>query len=181
MSARILAIALLASACGEVAGRPTVDAATSPSDGAAVPDAAMALAYKGAMAESPVAAYGGPPSTFCNYTMTLRQLEIELGILATGQVISGRFQDLAIEGKDAACTLGVIPPKIASYTLQSAVPSGAITKLTFLGAATNEPRTSLVGNLTRSGAGYSAALTVQRTDQIPVLTWTINVTLSLSQ
>ena len=180
MVSRLFATALLAGACGQVAGKPGIDAGDNPSDGAVLPDGAVALAYKGMMTEAPVARYGGPPSVFCNYTMTLKQLEIELGILATGQVISGRFQDLSIEGGDANCP-GFIPPKIASYTLQSAVQSGATTRLTFLGAASNEPRTSLVGNLTQSGAGYSAALTVQRTDQVPALTWTVNVTLALSR
>jgi len=183
MILRILAIGLLASGCGSVGTKPGNDAAV---DGQAdgkqdgrLPDGPMAAAYRGTLAQTQPATFGG--GTFCVYTETLKQLQIDLDLLPSGQAVSGRMQALNVEGTDPTkCTLGVIPASIANYTLESAVPDGAALKLTFRGAAGNVPTASLVGKLTRTGATYSAMLTFHRTDQTPPLDWTVVTTLSLS-
>lgn len=186
MSARILAIALCASACGQVASRPGIDAATGQTDaptghvdGAVPPDGAMVVAHRGTLAQTQPSTFGGAP--FCDYTETLKQLQIDLDLLPSGQAVSGHLQALNVEGNDPTkCTNGVIPATIASYNLESAVPNGTAFKLTFRGVAGNNPTVSLVGNLTRTGATYSAMLTFHRTDQPAPLDWTVVTTLSLS-
>jgi hypothetical protein len=64
-------------------------------------DAAMATPYKGTIAQTPLVAFGGTP--YCNYTITLKQLEINLDILSSGQVTTGQVKDLNVEGTDATC------------------------------------------------------------------------------
>jgi hypothetical protein len=123
-------------------------------------------------------AFGGAP--YCNYTITLKQLEVDLGILASGQVSTGRVQALNVEGTDANCPYMPIPPTIANYTLQSATPNGNATKLTFQGDPGNVPAASLVVNLSRSGSTYSAMLTFHRVDQPAPFDWTVNATVAVS-
>jgi hypothetical protein len=183
MISRVLAVACLASACGQVAGKPGIDAAgDGPPDGAVdgrLPDGPVTTAHRGTLAQTSPATFGGAP--FCVYTETLKQLQLDLDLLPSGQAVSGRMQALNVEGNDPAqCPNGVIPATIANYTLESAIPNGAAFKLTFRGVAGNNPTVSLVGNLTRTGATYSAMLTFHRIDQPAPLDWTVVTTLSLS-
>lgn len=179
MTSRYLAVALLAGGCGEVAStHPAVDAGGQP-DSNRPPDAAMGIPFKGTMAQTPVVPFGGTP--YCNYTITLKQIEIDLDILTSGQVTTGGVQALNVEGTDANCPYPPAPAAIANYTLQSSVPNGTATRLTFQGATGNAPAASLVANLSSVGTGYSAMLTFHRTDQGPPLDWIVNTTLTLVQ
>jgi hypothetical protein len=141
-------------------------------------DAAMATLYKGTIAQTLLVAFGGTP--YCNYTITLKQLEINLDILSSGQVTTGRVQDLNVEGTDATCPDVPIPPKIANYTLTSATPASGSTMLTFQGAVDNAPAVSLLALLTGSGMAYTAMLSFHRIDQSPPLDWSVTATLSLA-
>ncbi|HEX2688262.1 MAG TPA: hypothetical protein VHN14_16645 [Kofleriaceae bacterium] len=141
-------------------------------------DAAMATPYKGTIAQTLLAAFGGTP--YCNYTITLKQLEIDLEILSSGQVTTGRVQDLNVEGTDATCPDGPIPPTIANYTLTSATPASGGTMLAFQGAPGNAPTVSLSALLTPSGTAYTVILSFHRIDQSPPLDWSVIVTLPLA-
>jgi hypothetical protein len=68
---RCLAIACLA-ACGQVAQQPMPDAGI---------DAAIATPYAGALSQTTAVMFGGTP--YCNYTITLKQIAIDLDILPT--------------------------------------------------------------------------------------------------
>jgi len=161
MILRILAIALVASACGEV---------TAP----------LGSLYKGTMTQTQPVMFGGGTG-ICTYAITLKQLEIELEVLPSRQVTSGHVQDLNVETTDASCSHPVIPENIASYTLASATPLGGGESLAFQGQSTNAPAVSLVGMLKPANSGYTAELTFQRTDAPDaVLAWTVTVTLTLS-
>lgn len=165
-----------------MASNPAADGGTGQPDGNRPPtDGPMAIPFKGTMAQTTPVAFGGTFNNipYCNYTITLRQLEIDLGILTSGQVTTGRVQALNVEATDATCTQPVIPANIASYTLQSATPSGNTIRLVFQGAAGNAPAASLIATLTPSGAAYSAALTFHRTDLGPPFDWIVNATLSV--
>jgi hypothetical protein len=122
-------------------------------------------------------AFGG--GTFCNYTITLKQLAITLGILPSGQVVSGHVEDLNVEAAVAPCT-GGIPANIATYTFASAKPTQTGMALTFQGATTNQPHADLVVNLSTAGSAFQAQLGFHRNDQNPPLDWSVVATLSLS-
>lgn len=178
MIPRHLAIACVVGGCGAVTGPVGGDAGGSTPDGARTPDAAMARTYQGSIGQTPAVPFGGAP--YCNYTITLKQLELDLDIMPAGPVVSGRVQDLNVEGTDASCPNGVIPASLAHYTLQSAVASGTTTQLIFLGAPDNVPAVSLTADLSPTTSAYSAVLHFHRTDQDPPLDWAVTVTLPLA-
>ncbi|HEY6176299.1 MAG TPA: hypothetical protein VIX73_17710 [Kofleriaceae bacterium] len=171
MTVRYLALACLA-ACGQVAN-------PSPgSDAGPAIDAAMASAYNGMLSQTPPSMFGGTP--YCNYTITLKQLAIDLAILPSRQATSGHVQALEVEGTDASCPNPVIPPTIANFTLGSSSVGAAGTTLMFQGAVANNPMVSLVGTMTATGSQYTVVLTFHRTDQMAPLDWTVQTTVILS-
>src|SRR5579859_2829577 len=110
MTYRCAAVIALA-ACGQVSNH-------APGDGGPAGDAAVpAVAYKGTLAATMPSMFGGAP--YCNYMITFKQLELDLGILPSHQASSGHLQALNVETTDASCPNGVIPPTIANYTLSS--------------------------------------------------------------
>jgi len=123
------------------------------------------------------------------YRITLKQLDVQLAILPSGQVTSGRVQDLNFEEvipstTPVVCTPTTPPPipaNIAIYELATtAAGTGGLT-LTFQGAAGNMPAATLVVDLTRVGSLYSARLTFQRNDGVdPVLAWKVTTTVPLA-
>lgn len=141
-------------------------------------DAAKATPYKGTLSATMPVTFGGAP--FCLYTITLQQVMVDLDMLPSGQASAGRIQALNVEGKDAACPNGVIPPTIANYTLSQSTMGASGTTLTFQGAATNNPPASLVVLLTPTGTQYTAMLTFHRTNQPAPLDWTVQTMLVLS-
>ena len=177
MIPRYLAVALLACGCGEVASHPGADASTGQPDGRVPVDAAVGTVYRGSTQQTAPSPFGGV--VYCHYTITLRELMIDLTILPSGQVTTGHVQDINVEGTDASCPNGVIPASPAKYSLQSATATATGQKLTFLGAPENVPTASLVVDLTRGGSSYATTLTFQRTDQVPELNWMLTTTLPL--
>lgn len=180
MIPRLLVTALAVTACGNVA--PTgSDASGGPTDGSSPSDAAaMAISYRAILDQTTPVTYGGGPKNFCVYTITLKQLQLDLAILPSQHVSSGRLQDLNVEASPA-CPNPLIPPNIATYTLSSSTPVTGGQTLMFQGTATNGPNASLVATLRPAGSGYTAALTFHRTDTPEdVLAWTVTTTLTLA-
>jgi len=173
MKLRSLPVVLCAAACGDVA--------RAPDDGAVVDQMVGTTTYKGHIEMTPPVDFGGLP--FCDYTMTLQQVDIELMIEASGAVRSGKVQDLNLEAvvlSDPPCPVGPIPPKIASYTFVSASPGTDGTTLTFAAAPTNEPDVEVTATLTSAGAVKTAKLGFQRINVDDVLAWTIAATATLT-
>jgi hypothetical protein len=185
---RGLALACIC-ACGTVAAPPLIDA---PGTDASTDAPAPARTYHGAMTQTPPVTFGGTPTTggtpFCMYTITLKSLDVELAISPSGQVTSGRVQDLNVEDVVPSTTpvvcgpsTGMIPPNIATYTFMSATPSGNVLALMFRAGTTNEPVATLVGSLSSVGNGYLVALSFHRIDATDaVLNWTVATTLTLA-
>jgi hypothetical protein len=179
---RVASVAILAAAaCGEVPSpRPAADAGGT-GDTLAQPGL---VTYEATLDATQPVAFGGPSpdGNFCNYTITLKQLLIDLSILPTKQILSGQLRVQQVEATEPTCPNGVIPANVATYTLSSAVPSGANTMLTFQPGASNEPKCSLVGTLTPAGSGFTAQLTFHRSDiSTAALAWTVTTpTLTLS-
>lgn len=172
MLARTLSIAALCGACGAV-NNPTGDGSVSdaPSE--------TPRTYHGTVPETAPVDFGG--GTHCTYTMTLRQLDLQLGILASsGAVVSGQVQDLNVEAIVGTCQFIPAAPSITNYTLESAVPGAGATKLTFRERQGDKPGTSLVGDLTAVGASYQVQLTFHRNDLGPPLDWTVVVIVPLT-
>lgn len=183
MTYRILALALLSSACGTVAGRPAADASVSDGTGPGSDGSvASAVTWVAQLAQSPTVTFGG--SGFCTYTITLKQIDVQLGILPSGQVSSGQVQDLNMEAVVPTmppCGGGPIPPNIATYQLATAMPSTGGMTLMFQGGASNMPPAALVIELTKTGSLYSAKLTFHRNDgQAAIFEWTVTTTVSLA-
>jgi hypothetical protein len=170
MLPRWLAVVALASACGKV-------------EAPAVPDAAsdLPITYQASLAATDPVTFGGPVTghNYCFYTITLKQLSLELAITPSGSVRSGRVQALNSEATTADCDQGTIPENIATYTFVSAAPSGSGMTLTFQGAAANMPPASLAVELSTAGTAHQARLRFHRLGVDPPLDWSV-VTPSLS-
>lgn len=182
---KFLAAAILLGACGSVASTPG-DAG----GGDAAPGAVTWRNQPGDVAPVTFGGKGAGDLLFCQYTITLRQLDVRLTILPSGQVTSGHVQDLNVEAVIPSTTPvicdatnpGAIPANIAMYELATAGATAGGLTLTFQGGASNAPSATLVILLTKVGSLYSAKLTFQRSDAVadPVLTWTVTTTVPLA-
>ena len=138
----------------------------------------------GTMDEVPAVTFGGAP--YCTYKITLKQLQVEIGILPSGQIATGHVQDLNVESvvpsTNPVCPpdYEVIPPNIASYTFQSASSTGSAMTLTFTGGPSNMPPADLTVELSSVGSAYQAKLGFHRSNTAPPLDWSVIATVSLS-
>jgi hypothetical protein len=183
---KFLAVATLVGACGTVANAPADGGLDAP------PGTVM---WRNQPGDVPPVTFGGASpggGMYCNYTITLKQLDVQLSILPSGQVTSGRVQDLNVEAvvpsspptTPFVCTATnpmPIVPNIAMYQLAtSAATTGGLT-LTFQGGASNSPPAALVLVLTKVSSLYSAKLTFHRNDGLdPVFEWMITTTVPLA-
>lgn len=188
MRYRLLAVALLAGGCGTVTQRPA-DAAAG--DGPAPDVAPGAVTWRNQPADVRPVTFGGTAAggtQYCKYTITLKQLDVQLTILPSGQVTSGHVQDLNVEAvvpsmpptTPFVCTATnpmPIPANIATYQLATATATTGSMTLTFQGGASNMPPATLVIDLTKVGSLYSATLTFQRNDASagidPIFEWKV--------
>jgi hypothetical protein len=168
--AGLLLLAVMAAGCGKVDDQPdagTVDATPSGS-----------TLYRGTLAATAPTTFGG--GGFCMYTMTLKQIEIQLAISTTGQVTAATTTDLTSEAIVPPCDFTPDSPHIQTFTLKSATPLGTSTMIVMQGAADNTPGTSLAITLTPGGGAFTAAARWNRTDQQPPLDWTVTASLTLT-
>ncbi len=181
MLCRLLAVAMLVGACGTVANSPA-DAAVG--DGGGPDGAASAVTWRNQPGDLPLVMFGGTAADgtmYCQYTITLKQLDVQLAILPSWQVTSGHVQDLNVEAVIPSTTLGCtatnpppIPANIAMYTLATAAPSTGGVTLTFQDGASNMPPATLVMVLTKVNSLYTAKLTFHRNDGLdPVFEWMV--------
>jgi hypothetical protein len=184
MHSKLLAVAALCSACGAVSSLPADSrvadgAADGPTDGPVVQTPTM---FHGAVAQTmpPVRFGSGAPLPACTYTATLKQLDIQIGILPSGAVTSGQVQNLYVEGVVAACQSLPNDTTVMNYTLMSAMAGSTGTMLTFRERAGDKPGASLLVALSAAGTGYQAELTYHRTDLLPPFDWTVVTTATLT-
>jgi hypothetical protein len=184
MTYRFLAVAMLMGACGSVTNNPA-DAAVGDGRG---PDGSPAVMWRNQPGDVPAVTFGGT-TTYCMYTITLKQLDVQLAILPSGQVTSGHVQDLNVEAVVPSTTPVIctptepppIPANIAMYQLATAAPTTGGMTLTFQGGASNAPMATLVVELTKVNSLYSAKLTFHRNDGlIAVFEWTVSTTVPLA-
>lgn len=133
--------------------------------------------YAGALATTSSVAFGG--GGYCNYEITLRDVSIEIVVLASGDVNQAVVRDLAVEKALAGCPYAPMEPSIQDFAMKSAAVTTTGTHLEFSGAKANRPETSLVVDLVQTSAGYDATATWKRVDQGPPLGWTVTEKVSL--
>ena len=168
MIPRCFVLVMAAGACGTVANDP-VDATVG-----------MPVTYKGRLDQATPAMFGGGPMGYCTYTMTLKQLDVTIAIRPSGEVTSGRVQDLQVEAIVGTCMYAPAAASIANFNFVSATPSTNGMMLTFEGEATNATKASLVVNLSASGPTQTAAMVFHRTDLGAPLDWRVAVTVPLA-
>lgn len=150
---------------------------------AAMPDAGPdappgSTVYRGTLAATAATPFGGNP--YCNYTMTLRDLETELALSTTGAVVGGSAQAISVEATVPPCPNPPIPPRLLKFTFGTATPIGGAIMVVLTGAATNDPRASLSMTVTPSGGALSAVSRWTRTDQPAPLDWSVTASLTLT-
>jgi hypothetical protein len=167
-----------AGACGAVPD----DGADGPMDGpmdAKPPPPPGTTTYQGTLAMTQPAPFGMLPGT-CEYTMTLRQIELELQMSTTGTIIAASLQNLTEEKIVGTCPYEPAGPTILKFKLKSATPVGTTTMVVMEGLPTNAPVASLGITLTPTAGAFTAAARWTRTDQAPVFNWTVTANLTLT-
>lgn len=159
--------------------------AASPGDAPIVADspAVPSVTYRAMVAATAPVTFGGPTptETFCTYQITLEQLVVELGITPAGHINRARVQDLNVETTTADCTFGTIPENVATYTLESAIPSATGLTLKFAGAEANDPQATLSVAVSAIDTGApQAVLVFQRVDSVAPFNWAVTATLPLA-
>lgn len=174
-----LAVAMCAAACGNVDSKGAIDAA--PTVDARPGDAGPARNYSGLLDATTPVQFGGSP--FCTYSITLKQLDLKLTVQASGEVTAGSVSNLNVEATVGECTVGVIPPKIARYTLESAKSGPGGTTLTFQSDALNEPQVALTGLVIFGNPTSTAMLNFKRGGDTvdPKLDWQVLATVSIKE
>lgn len=134
---------------------------------------------RGSMDTTATAPFGGGGT--CNYTITLKQVELELGLTASGDIITGSSQALAIEAALPPCPYPPLGANLHRFTMTAVTGTGDGRQLTFVGNPSNMPNTSLIVDLRRAANTYLAVATWRRTDLGPPLDWTLGGMLTLTQ
>lgn len=165
---------LVAGACGSLPEEPGMDAGT---DAPKPPPGTTA--YQGMLAMSPTVPFGRLPD-FCEYSMTLRQIELELSISTAGMVTAGTSQNLTDEKIVGTCPYAPAGPTIQKFKFKSATPVGASTMIVMEGVAGNAPVATMGITLTPNAGAFTAAARWTRTDQAPLLNWTVTANLTLT-
>lgn len=167
--------ATTAVACGEV---PIEDMTPD-----AAPQQPIMRTYQANLAMSPVANFGGVlPDYPCTYTMTLRQISLQLQLDDSGKVVGGTLQNMTDEEvtNPGPCPYLPADDTLQKFTFKSATPVGASSMVVMQGDKANAPESSLALTVTPTGSSYIAAGRWTRTDQVPALTWSVTASLNLA-
>jgi len=135
--------------------------------------------YQATMAMSSPVMFGGDAAGDCKYTMTLRQIELELKT-SGDRVVDGSARNMTDEKVINVCQYGPAAPTLQKFTFKSATPVGASIMVVMEGDAANTPKASLAITLTPTAGAFSAASRWTRTDQVPILTWSVTTNMTLT-
>ncbi|MBX3207486.1 MAG: hypothetical protein KF764_20730 [Labilithrix sp.] len=137
-----------------------------------------ATTFKGKLATTTAVTFGGTP--YCEYSMKLEDIVIEIAALDSGELIGAAVKDRAVEAAAPPCPHAPMAPSQQAFALSTVTPNAAGSTLAFVGAKDNRPETALVIELTRVGVTYQAAAEWRRTDQPAPLDWAVKATLTLA-
>ena len=137
--------------------------------------------YQAQLVMSPPANFGGAGTYVCRYTMTLRQIQLELVISPEGQVLGGSAQNMTDEKvtNTGECPFLPAMPTMQKFRFLSATPVGNMIMVVMEGDITNAPKASLGITLAPTSGGFASSARWTRTDQVPELTWTVTATMTL--
>lgn len=171
---RAVALSLVVAGCTASTGGVTGDAG-KPAD-AGTPGASKT--YRGTLDMSQTVPFGGV--VYCAYSITLRQIDVQITMRPSGEVTGAAVQALNVEATVGTCPYPPSPPSIANYTLGTAkmIPNGSM--LTLTGDPANSPMVALDITTTTSGTKQEAMLSFLRTDQTGELAWNVVVTVPLT-
>ncbi|MDB4935949.1 MAG: hypothetical protein JWP87_2921 [Labilithrix sp.] len=184
------ALPALAAACGNdsstsSAPRPLATGAPVARDGgvdsAPRPDASLPAKtrrFTGTLAATMPTAFGGSP--YCDYKITLKQIDVDVTLDEAGRPVSASISDLALEESVPPCTLEPAPPNIHKFSLASSVPlpSGGL-HLELSPDPANFPVAALILEGNFASDSVEAALEWHRTDQDAPLDWRVQTTMPL--
>jgi len=163
------------------AGAGIADAAPPPPVDASPVDAgAQARHFTGTLATTPATGFGGSP--YCKYTITLKQIDVDITLSGAGNVAAASVTDLAVEADVLPCPNPPQDPSIQKFTLASSLklPTGGL-HLELAPDPANHPAASLVIEGDFSGDHVTASLEWHRTDQQPPLDWLVTSSVPLDR
>ena len=150
---------------------------------ASVADAAPGeLAFHGTLAATATVSFGGnyADASYCKYTVTLKNVTIDL-LVQGDQLVASTVKDQMVEAIVGTCSSPSIATNTQTFALATAATAtGGGFHSTYLGASGNQPRESLVVDLTRNGTGYIASATWHRIDLFPPFDWTVTATIPIA-
>jgi hypothetical protein len=135
--------------------------------------------YKGTLATTKTVKFGGSP--YCEYTITIKEIGIEILQLEDGRIALARVRNVAVETSVPPCPHPPMDPSNHDYALASATKTASGITVKFVGAASNRPNTSLVIDLVQKGDGFDAAAEWKRIDQKAPLDWLVTATIPLAR
>ena len=158
-----------------------VDAA--PAVDAAPPDAGPeSRRWTGTRATTIATLFGGSP--YCQYRVTLKQIEVDITVQKTGEVIAANVKNVVTEESVPPCTYAPQAPNNHGYSFSKAsrLASGAV-RIELAPYPTNRPQGTLVieGTLDGNDATASPTLEWHRTDQPAPLDWRVKASVPLTQ
>jgi hypothetical protein len=169
-------------------GKPSVRDASIPETAPAMTDASPAPAdagaparhFTGTLAASAVTGFGGSP--YCKYTITLKQIDVDVTVNAAGGLAGASVTDLAVEANVQPCPNAPADPTVQKYTLASSLklPTGGL-HLELAPDPANHPSASLVLEGDFGGDHVMASLEWHRTDQQPPLDWRVTAGVPLDR
>lgn len=189
----------LGSACGsestgESTPPPLSTATSAPATEAGAPDTSVvetdaapvdagpeSVRWTGTLATAKTVEFGGSP--YCKYRITLKQIEVDVTMKKTGEVVTAVVRNVATEESVPPCTYQPQAPSPHQYSLGSSKPSAKGVELTMAPFAANKPKASLVvvGPIDASSASATVSLEWHRTDQPAPLDWRVTATVPVTR
>lgn len=146
------------------------------------PDAGPdSVRWTGTLATTKTVEFGGSP--YCKYRVTLKQIEIDVTMKKTGEVVNALVKNVAVEESVPPCTFPPQPPNAHQYSLGSSKPAPTGLQLDFAPFATNKPKATLVMVGPLDGASPSATVSLEwhRTDQPAPLDWRVTAVVPVAR
>lgn len=173
----VMAVAL--PGCSQIFGLDETSLSFEPD---AAPDSAVARKYVASVPATGATIFGG--GAYCTYSITLRQIELMVQVTA-GAVTAATVQNMtseAIEPTTPVCPYGPAAPSTQAFALLSATPTAGGANLVMQGNGENQPATTLTITFTFDDTFGQATMRWNRTDQVPVLNWSVaaGVTLTIA-
>lgn len=159
------------------AGAPSDAGTLTPFD-AGLEASSPATTFRGRLDATLPVKFGGSP--YCSYTVSLKEIVIEVAALESGDLIGASVSNLVVEATIPPCPNPPMAPARQTYALTTTTKTASGLTLGFEGAKPNQPATALVIDLVRIGVTYEASVGWHRTDQKPPLDWSVAAKITLA-